>query len=108
MGLGWHTGECTFIPILKASHIKPWRQSVNGERLDVFNGFLLAPNVDAAFDAGYISFDEKGKIITSPFLTNVDAYSLRITSRYKIKPKKLTENHQKYLEYHRAHVLKNG
>lgn len=55
--------ECKFSPLLKASHIKPWSKSTNQERLDVFNGLLLAPNIDAAFDIGYVSFDEKGKII---------------------------------------------
>ena len=100
--------ECEFHPLLKASHIKPWSKSSNQERLDVFNGFLLAPNIDAAFDAGYISFDEKGKIIISPFLANTDAYSLRITAKLKIKAKKLTDRHQGYLKYHREYVLKNG
>lgn len=100
--------ECEFPPLLKASHIKPWSKSSNQERLDVFNGFLFAPNIDAAFDAGYISFDKKGNIIISPLFANTDAYSLRITSKLKIKAKKLTERHQGYLEYHRGHVLKIG
>ena len=36
--------------LLVASHIKPWRASTNSERLDPFNGFLLTPNLDKAFD----------------------------------------------------------
>ncbi|ODB95163.1 hypothetical protein A3197_17535 [Candidatus Thiodiazotropha endoloripes] len=100
--------ECEFLPLLKASHIKPWSSSNNQERLDVFNGFLLAPNLDAAFDAGYISFDKKGKIVISPLVTNSNAYSLRITPKLKIKAKKLTERHQDYLEFHRSNVFKNS
>ena len=40
--------------ILIASHIKPWRVSNNNERLDVYNGLLLLPNLDKLFDKGYI------------------------------------------------------
>src|SRR5205823_14686352 len=37
--------------LLRASHMKPWAKcTTDAERLDVFNGFLLAPNLDAAFD----------------------------------------------------------
>ena len=43
--------------LLKASHIKPWKDcDSDAERLDVFNGLLLAPNLDAAFDLGFITF----------------------------------------------------
>lgn len=48
---------CELVKTLKASHIKPWRCSNNIERLDVYNGLLLIPNLDSAFDYGYISFD---------------------------------------------------
>jgi len=45
---------CTLIDLLKASHIKPWRDGSNEERLDKYNGLLLVPNLDSAFDKGYI------------------------------------------------------
>jgi hypothetical protein len=32
---------CTLLAALRASHIKPWRDSTNTERLDVYNGLLL-------------------------------------------------------------------
>ncbi len=39
--------------LLRASHIKPWADCASdAERLDVFNGLLLAPHLDAAFDCG--------------------------------------------------------
>lgn len=38
--------------LLRASHIKPWaRCESDDERLDVFNGLLLSPTMDALFDA---------------------------------------------------------
>jgi len=100
--------DCEFAPLLRASHIKPWRASDNVERLDVFNGLLLAPNLDVAFDAGYISFDDSGKIIISDFFDNQHAYSLRITPKLKVKSKLLNDEHKKYLEHHRANVLLHG
>ena len=36
--------------LLFASHIKPWSDSNNKERLDPYNGFLLTPNLDVCFD----------------------------------------------------------
>ena len=42
---------------LVASHIKPWRSSSDRDRLNEFNGLLLLPNLDKAFDLGFISFN---------------------------------------------------
>jgi len=53
---------------LIASHIKPWSKSNDRERLDPYNGFLLLPNLDKAFDLGYISFAESGRIKVSEFI----------------------------------------
>ena len=50
---------------LRASHIKPWRDSTNSERLDGYNGLLLAPHVDHLFDRGFISFTDDGDLIMS-------------------------------------------
>ena len=36
--------------ILIASHILPWSKSNNAQRLDIGNGILLSPNLDALFD----------------------------------------------------------
>jgi putative restriction endonuclease len=54
--------------LLRASHIKPWRVSDNGERLDPENGLLLVANLDAAFDARLVSFRDEGTILSSPNL----------------------------------------
>ena len=43
--------------LLRASHIKPWRDSDNRERLDVANGIAACPTHDAGFDAGLITVD---------------------------------------------------
>jgi putative restriction endonuclease len=65
-------------PLLRASHIKPWAASNNQDRLDPNNGLLLAAGVDAAFDNGYIGFDQNGRMIARPALTQADMQALGI------------------------------
>jgi predicted restriction endonuclease len=48
---------------LVASHIKPWRDCDNSERLSGSNGLLLSPHVDKLFDRHWISFDSGGELI---------------------------------------------
>lgn len=96
--------EC--IPLLRASHTKPWRDATPAERLDLFNGLLLMPNLDAAFDAGYISFDDTGKVLLSALLTGNMAYQLHLTAKMRIPTKMLTTKHKEYLAYHRDNVFR--
>lgn len=51
---------CAVLPVLRASHAKPWRDSEDDERLNPNNGIPLVANLDALFDAGLIGFDENG------------------------------------------------
>lgn len=86
---------------LIASHIKPWRDADNQERIDHYNGLLLLPNLDKAFDQGYISFTEQGRIqlseqLEAPKTLGVEQ-DMRIT---------LIAQHQDYLAYHREHIFK--
>lgn len=94
----------TCIQFLRASHIKPWRNSSNDERLDLFNGLLLAPNLDSVFDAGFISFDSQGKILLSEALSGASAYQLHISHKMKINSRLLTHQHRDFLDYHRTHI----
>lgn len=88
---------------LIASHIKPWADSENDEKLDADNGFLLCPNHDALFDSGYISFDENGAILISEELGQVDVIFMNIDKNMKIS---LSSKNKKYLEYHRNNIFK--
>lgn len=89
--------------LLVASHIKPWKKSTNIERLDPWNGLLLSPNLDKAFDKGFVTFDTNGSIRLSPLLT--EAAKLGITSSMKIV---LKPEHEKYMAHHRAEEFKSG
>lgn len=98
--------DAACVSLLKASHIKPWRDANNDERLDPFNGLLLSPNIDAAFDAGYVTFDANGRILLSHEIDGAAAYQLHINGKLRINVKLLTDKHQAFLEYHRAHVFR--
>ena len=50
---------------LRASHIKPWAESDNTERVDRNNGLLLTPSADLLFDHGWISFRDDGRLMVS-------------------------------------------
>ena len=83
--------------LLVASHIKPWRVSNNFERLDGFNGLLLTPNLDKAFDAGLITFDSGGRVIVSPRLKEFSR--LGITTEMKVD---LSPDHEPFMTFHRS------
>ncbi|BAK86208.1 hypothetical protein GLX_30540 (plasmid) [Komagataeibacter medellinensis NBRC 3288] len=53
---------------LIASHIKPWRDCTDQEKLDGCNGLLLSPHVDRLFDRGRISFANDGTLLKSAVL----------------------------------------
>jgi len=89
--------------LLVASHIKPWKKSTNSERLDEWNGLLLSPNLDKAFDKGFITFAASGVIRLSPLLT--EAAKLGITHSMKIA---LKPEHENYMAHHRVNEFKSG
>jgi hypothetical protein len=89
---------CCFQRLLRASHIKPWCDCSAAERVDGFNGLLLAPNIDAAFDAGLVSFDKNGRILFSKRLPPAEARCLGIDPKARLR---LSDRHQSYLKYHR-------
>ena len=93
---------CSDPRFLVASHIKPWKDSVNDERLDRFNGLLLLPNLDKVFDLGYVSFKESGVILISKQLDNYPA--LGIIDNMSVL---LSAEHQGYMAYHRECKFKS-
>jgi hypothetical protein len=96
-------GKCpvsgmSIIPILIASHIVPWSQSNDEEKLDVNNGILLSPNVDALFDKCLISFKNDGSILISGKISIQDRVALGLNHTIKIP---VSERMTPYLERHR-------
>ncbi len=95
---------CKSIELLIASHAKSWKKSDNYERLDHFNGLLLTPNLDKAFDKGYITFKDNREIILSSILSNSSKETLGINESMKLN--KIDPKHCPYLEWHRQNIFK--
>jgi len=94
--------RCAIGPVLRASHIKPWRVSSNSERLDKFNGLLLTANIDLLFDRGFISFSDAGEILRAPGISVEQLQALGCNPAGKIR---LASRHLPYLAYHRATIF---
>lgn len=89
--------------ILIASHILPWAEANNDQRLDVHNGILLSPTYDALFDRNLISFENNGKIILSDAI-EMDAYKkIGVSGAEKIQ--NLSVFNHEYLEQHRSNLI---
>jgi hypothetical protein len=87
--------------LLIASHIKPWKIASHEDRVDSFNGLLLLPNLDKAFDLGFVTFEENGEILLSPDQENPQA--LGVKKGMKIN---LSDKHQENMAYHRDNIFR--
>jgi len=91
--------------LLRASHIKPWAQCESDvERLDVFNGLLLAPHLDALFDGGWISFDDDGGVLVSHELSGEQQVRLAVQPGWRLA--ELAAPHIGYLAWHRRQIFR--
>jgi hypothetical protein len=90
---------CEIRPVLRASHIKPWRAADNFERLDRFNGLLLVANIDALFDRFMISFSDAGDMLYGPEIGRDDLIALGCDPNRAIA---VSAKHAPYLAWHRA------
>ncbi|WP_346657478.1 HNH endonuclease signature motif containing protein [Halomonas sp. MCCC 1A11062] len=88
---------------LRASHIKPWRDSSNTERLDGHNGLLLTPHIDHLFDRGYISFTANGEMLLSDALSHeaIETFGLSVSQPIG----SFSDQQKVYLAYHREKVF---
>jgi putative restriction endonuclease len=88
---------------LRASHIKPWSQSKDFEKLDGNNGLMLAPHVDHLFDKGFISFADDGSMLSSDSLPPAVLTAWSINGPAVLRP--FGREQISYLAYHREHVF---
>jgi hypothetical protein len=91
--------------LLRASHAKPWADSSDIERLDVFNGLLLAAHWDAAFDSGLITISTSGHVVPSAALSDSTIEVLRLSEDLCIR---LQTQHEPYLVWHRERVFRKS
>ena len=84
---------------LIASHIKPWRECDNTERLSGANGLLLSPHIDKLFDRHWISFDPGGDLIWRHEAAGeaLRCWGINGVNRVKV----FTRDQEHFLEVHR-------
>jgi hypothetical protein len=93
--------------LLRASHIKPWADGTSdAERLDIWNGLLLAPHLDAAFDRGFITVGDDGAVIVSAALDVASRETIGLDDPLRVRA--LHDGHRGYLPWHRERVFKHG
>ena len=106
-----HENKCRLTHVgdpehLRASHIKPWKDSTDAEKIDGSNGLLLAPHVDHLFDRGFISFADNGDLLVAATLpaTVLQAWALAPASN--VGP--FSDKQRAYLDFHRRHVFRGA
>jgi len=103
-------GQCAVTEVktpefLVASHIKPWSECQNDdERLDLYNALLLNVSLDRAFDQGFLTFNNTGKILLSPLWSWNEANAMGIYSTMHLR--RIEMKHTRYLEYHNEYIFK--
>ena len=90
----------SILDAIRASHIKPWRDSKNEERLDPANGLPLVASLDALFDAGLISFEDSVRLLVSSELSRPEQEIYGVAG--KMLMKKPPDKTASYLHYHRT------
>ena len=89
--------------LLRASHIVPWANcDDDAQRLDVYNGLLLAALWDAAFDAGKVSFSDEGEPLFHAELGETERNLLRANAAPRLVG--LMPKHLPNLARHRHNV----
>ena len=94
-----NSAKCVgFLPQL-ASHIKPWRETDNADRLNGNNGILLSPHVDALFDEELLSFKDDGQMLVHPSLSPDVLYRWSINPTKRVEP--FRDEQRAFLSRHR-------
>jgi HNH endonuclease len=94
----------TNIKHLRASHIKPWKDSTDQEKIDGNNGLLLSPHVDHLFDRGFITFENNGTLAISKELNPIILDQWSLASIENVGP--FNQKQSNFLEFHRDVVFK--
>ena len=92
---------------LTASHLKPWRDSSNSERLDPYNDLILIPNLDRLLDRGFVTFQPDGQSKVSTALSADERQVMAAMSVNNLRLRAIHPQNHKYLEYHRTQVFEN-
>jgi putative restriction endonuclease len=111
--LDYWEGRCAVtglaVPELpRTSHIKAWSAAPtpSGSTLDVYDGLLLAPHLDAAFDKGFITVADEGAIVVPQGMAAADRAIMGLDRPLRVRG--LTDGHRAYLQWHRQTLFRAG
>lgn len=90
---------------LIASHIKPWRESSDEERLAGCNGLLLTPSIDQLFDRGFISFGNEGEVLVSPVADTGSLQRMEVACDRPLFAGRFNPDQRHFLDYHRKDIF---
>jgi putative restriction endonuclease len=92
---------------LVASHIKPWKDSDNRERLSGNNGLMLTPTPDHLFDKGFISFGDDGRLLYATRVNRAALAKMKIPEE-GFSAGRFSADQVDFLKYHRDYVFKKA
>ncbi|WP_414718616.1 HNH endonuclease [Thiocapsa sp.] len=72
--------------------------------MDLFNGLLLAPQIDAAFDRGFMTIDDAGRVIVSNLLGPAPRQILGLDKPLRVH--RLDDKHRAFPAWHREHIFR--
>jgi hypothetical protein len=90
---------CGLESVLIASHAKAWKDSSNDERLDEYNGLLLAASIDRLFDSGLIAFGDDGALLVGSKVSREDLAVIGLSGSARLRS--IHPRHKPYLQEHR-------
>ncbi|WP_429030803.1 HNH endonuclease [Aeromonas veronii] len=90
--------------LLIASHIKPWCECDNTERLDGNNGLLLSPHIDKLFDQGWITFTDAGDLLCADPSIEQALQQWGVSLPQNVGP--FNPVQAEYLEFHRDEIFR--
>lgn len=90
---------------LIASHIKPWGEATDEERLSGANGLLLTPSIDHLFDRGFISFGNDGEVLVSPIADTDSVARMGVSLDRPLFGGRFNDDQKYFLDYHRRQIF---
>ncbi|MBO3089435.1 HNH endonuclease [Cellulomonas dongxiuzhuiae] len=102
--------------LLRASHVKPWRDATRRERLHVANGVAACPTHDAAFDQGLLTIEDDLRITLAPSLVRDRERRPEVRRYFESPhlydhvalPAAATIVDVQYAQWHRVHIYQAG
>jgi len=88
---------------LRATHIKPWSDCTDAEKLAGANGLLLSPHIAQLFERGYVTFADDGELLISEELNPAVLDSWRLSLPLNVGAFTPAQCH--FLDHHRREVF---